>query len=208
MKKVFFPLLVIGLAAGPFAGGSLQAEDRPRVEFHTSMGRMVILLYPEKAPATVSNFLQYVEAGFYDNTIFHRVIPNFMIQGGGFTPELTQKDTREPIPNEADGGLPNERGTVAMARTQDPHSATAQFFVNLVDNPHLDYRAKNVQGWGYTAFGRVVEGMSTVDAIAQVPTKTAGMHQNVPVNPVVIVKAGRLPPGNGDREQKPLQPND
>jgi len=191
MKKIGFLLMIFGLAAGPVAGESPTAEERPRIALLTSKGRIVIELYPEKTPVTVSNFLQYVESGFYDGTIFHRVIPDFMIQGGGFAPEFTQKNTREPIQNEADRGLPNERGTVAMARTSDPHSATAQFFINLVDNPHLDHRAQNAQGWGYTAFGRVVEGMAVVDAIAEVATRSVGMHRNVPVEPVVITEARR-----------------
>jgi len=195
MQKIWIPFLIAGLAAGPAAGESPSTEGRPLVELQTSMGRIVIALYPEKAPATVSNFLQYVEDGFYDGTIFHRVIPDFMIQGGGFTPEFNQKDTREPIRNEADVALRNARGTVAMARTSDPNSATAQFFINLVDNPHLDHRAKNVQGWGYTAFGKVVEGMAVVDAIAGVSTQTAGMHRNVPAEPVVITEVRRMPDG-------------
>lgn len=197
MKNVFVSMLMIGVAAGVATGKPAQNQAHPRVELQTSMGRIVLELFPLKAPETVSSFLQYVEAGYYDGTIFHRVIPDFMIQGGGFTPEMSQKTTRAPVQNEADRALKNERGTVAMARTGDPHSATAQFFINLVDNPHLDHRAKNTQGWGYTAFGRVVEGMAVVDAIARVPTKNAGMHQNVPVEPVVIRNAQRL---SGDAE--------
>lgn len=200
MKNMLIPLLVVGLAAGSAAGDSSQPGDRPRVVLNTSQGQIVVELYPRKAPETVANFLQYVEAGFYDGTIFHRVIPDFMIQGGGFTPEMKSKTTRAPIRNEADRGLTNERGTLAMARTADPHSATAQFFINLADNPHLNHRGKNAQGWGYTAFGRVVEGMAVVDAIAGAPTKTLGMHQNVPVTPVVIREARRLNADGGTDE--------
>lgn len=159
----------------------------PRVRLETSNGTIVIELDQTKAPVTVGNFLDYVKAGFYDGTVFHRVIPNFMIQGGGFTANMEQKPTRGPIVNESTNGLVNKRGTVAMARTSDPNSATAQFFVNIVDNAFLD-KAKAQDGVGYCVFGKVVEGMKVVDAIAAVKTGTAGGNPDVPVQPVVIKK--------------------
>ena len=155
-----------------------------RVEVKTSMGTFTLELYPDKAPKTVANFLQYARSGFYDGTIFHRVIDGFMIQGGGFEPGMRQKAVRDPIPNEAGialkAGLRNETGSIAMARTPNPHSATAQFFINLKDNAFLDFREESAQGYGYTVFGRVVEGMSTVMRIAKVSTATSGPHENVP----------------------------
>jgi len=164
--------------------------QNPRVEFKTSMGSFALELYADKAPKTVANFMQYVNSGFYNGTIFHRVIDGFMIQGGGFEPGMREKTTRPPIENEAGlalkGGLKNELGTVAMARTPNPHSASAQFFINVKDNGFLDYRDSSPQGYGYAVFGRVVEGMDTVMRIAKVPTATAGQHGNVPQKPVVI----------------------
>ncbi|WP_435872029.1 peptidylprolyl isomerase [Kitasatospora griseola] len=159
------------------------------MELHTSLGVIRIELDPDKAPKTVENFLNYVKKGHYDNTIFHRVIPGFMIQGGGFTSDMDQKPTGATIDSEANNGLRNNRGTVAMARTNDPHSASAQFFINLSDNDFLNYTAPTVQGWGYTVFGRVVEGLDVVDKIAAVKTGTRGHHQDVPVEDVVIEKA-------------------
>lgn len=161
----------------------------PRVRLNTSKGGIVLELDAEKAPETTKNFLAYVESGFFDGTIFHRVIPGFMIQGGGFTPDMKQKETRSPIQNEADSGLGNEKGTVAMARTMDPHSATAQFFVNLKDNDFLDHTSKDARGWGYAVFGKVVEGMDVVDAIAGVPTSNRGGHGDVPTEAVLIESA-------------------
>jgi len=158
----------------------------PAVELETSLGPIRIELYPDKAPKTVENFVQYAREGFYDGTVFHRVIPGFMIQGGGFTREMEQKKTREPIANEAQNGLKNSTGTVAMARTPNPHSASAQFFVNLADNEFLDFTAPTPQGFGYTVFGRVTQGMDVVQKIAQVPTGNRAGHQNVPLKPVVI----------------------
>lgn len=155
----------------------------------TNKGTIVLELYPDKAPKTVENFLQYVQDGHYDGSIFHRVIEGFMIQGGGFDAEMQKLSTRDPIPNEADNGLANERGTIAMARTSDPDSATAQFFINTVDNTPLNHTGKTPQGWGYAVFGRVVEGMDVVDAIAGVSTRTVGMFRDVPAEPVVIEKA-------------------
>jgi peptidyl-prolyl cis-trans isomerase B (cyclophilin B) len=166
-----------------------QGQADSRVVLETSKGRIVIELDPGKAPQTVKNFLDYVKAGHYDNTIFHRVIPGFMIQGGGFDSGMRQKPTRPPIPNEADNGLLNSRGTLAMARTSDPNSASAQFFINVVDNTFLNFKSKTTQGWGYAVFGKVVEGKETVDQIKKVATANAGGHQNVPTQPVVIEKA-------------------
>jgi peptidyl-prolyl cis-trans isomerase B (cyclophilin B) len=159
------------------------------VKLHTNHGAIVIELDAEKAPETVANFLAYVESGHYDNTIFHRVIDGFMIQGGGFEPGMKQKATRAPIKNEADNGLQNLTGTIAMARTQDPHSASAQFFINVADNDFLNYRAPNVQGWGYCVFGKVTEGMDVVNAIRTVKTGSKGFHQDVPLEDVIIERA-------------------
>ncbi|GIX22043.1 MAG: peptidyl-prolyl cis-trans isomerase B [Gammaproteobacteria bacterium] len=164
----------------------------PRVALDTTLGRIVIELYPDRAPETVRNFLGYVDEGFYDGTLFHRVIDGFMIQGGGFDREFNRKPTRPPVRNEADNGLSNARGTVAMARTADPHSATSQFFINTVDNRRLDFRAPTARGWGYCVFGRVVEGMEVVDAIGKVPTGSRDGHADVPLDPVVIERATRL----------------
>jgi peptidyl-prolyl cis-trans isomerase B (cyclophilin B) len=156
------------------------------INLHTSLGVIGIELDHARAPTTAANFLQYARDEFYKNTLFHRVIPNFMIQGGGLEKDLNQKPTRDPIPNEADNGLKNLRGTVAMARTSDPHSATAQFFINLKDNDFLDYRNSTSQGWGYCVFGQVAAGMDIVDAIAKLPTTSRRGHQDVPVEEVVI----------------------
>ncbi|MCL6590091.1 MAG: peptidyl-prolyl cis-trans isomerase [Firmicutes bacterium] len=153
----------------------------------TSMGNITLELYPKKAPITVSNFLNYVKSHFYDNTIFHRVIANFMIQGGGFTPGLKQKNTNAPIKNEAGNGLKNLRGTIAMARTSIVDSATCQFFINVVDNPFLDHQNDTPNGFGYCVFGKVTAGMEVVDKIAQVSTQTAGAFQDVPVKDVIII---------------------
>ena len=159
------------------------------IKLTTNHGVITLDLNAEKAPKTVANFIAYVEAGHYDNTIFHRVIKNFMIQGGGFVPGMDQKPTNDPIENEAANGLKNKRGTIAMARTNDPHSATAQFFINVVDNDFLDFRAPSGQGWGYCVFGEVVEGMDVVDKIRAVATGNKGFHQDVPKEDVIIEKA-------------------
>ena len=159
------------------------------VKLTTNHGDIVIELDAEKAPETVKNFLAYVEAGHYDNTIFHRVINGFMIQGGGFEPGMKQKATQAPVKNAANNGLKNEAGTIAMARTQDPHSATAQFFINVADNDFLNFKAENIQGWGYCVFGRVTEGMDVVNAIKGVKTGSSGFHQDVPKEDVVIQRA-------------------
>ena len=165
----------------------------PRVRLATSAGDIVLELYPDKAPRTVENFLQYVKDKHYDGTVFHRVIDGFMIQGGGMTASLQQKPTRAPIPIESTNGLKNERGTVAMARTSNPNSATAQFFINVANNAFLNHTAPTPQGWGYTVFGTVVEGMDVVDKIRSVPTGNQGAHQNVPLTPITINAATVLP---------------
>ncbi|MDQ7989646.1 MAG: peptidylprolyl isomerase [Candidatus Dactylopiibacterium sp.] len=159
------------------------------IKLHTSHGVITLELDAEKAPETVRNFIAYVEAGHYDGTIFHRVIKDFMIQGGGMLPDMSQKETQAAIKNEANNGLKNDRGTIAMARTSDPHSATAQFFINTVDNDFLNFRAENTQGWGYAVFGKVVEGLEVVDKIRAVKTGRSGYHSDVPLEAVVITKA-------------------
>lgn len=181
--------LLITVLAG--SGIARSQEPEPAVILVTTMGEIVLELDADKAPETVENFLQYVDAGFYDGTIFHRVIDRFMIQGGGFTEDMTKKSTRGSIGNEADNGLSNKRGTVAMARRGDPHSASAQFFINTVDNVALDHRDKTAQGWGYTVFGEVVEGMDVVDDISKVKTTSQGSFRDVPREPVIIIEAKR-----------------
>ncbi|MCC6611110.1 MAG: peptidyl-prolyl cis-trans isomerase [Burkholderiales bacterium] len=156
------------------------------VKLHTNFGTITLELDAARAPETTKNFLQYVQDGHYDNTIFHRVIDGFMIQGGGFAPGMKQKPTRAPIKNEAQNGLQNERGTVAMARTGEPHSATAQFFINVADNAFLNHTAPTPQGWGYCVFGRVVDGMDVIERIKGVRTGSSGFHKDVPVEDVVI----------------------
>ncbi|MEK7322996.1 MAG: peptidylprolyl isomerase [Pseudomonadota bacterium] len=169
--------------------GAGAAADQPRVRMQTNMGDIVIELDRAKAPKSVENFLRYVNEGHYDGTIFHRVIPNFMVQGGGYNADFTQKSTHQPIENEANNGLINKRGTIAMARTNDPHSATAQFFINVVDNDFLNFTAPNPRGWGYTVFGTVVEGMDVADKIAKVATGSAGpFPSDAPRQKVVIEK--------------------
>ncbi len=163
-----------------------------KVLLKTNKGDITLTLDSAKAPKTVANFLEYVKKGHYDDTIFHRVIDNFMIQGGGMTAGLKEKSSGAQIENEADNGLKNDRGTVAMARTSDPHSATAQFFINVGDNDFLNHTAKNAQGWGYAVFGKVSDGMDVVDLIRKVKTGNAGYHQDVPTEDVVIEKASVL----------------
>ncbi|AWK43421.1 peptidylprolyl isomerase B [Photorhabdus laumondii subsp. laumondii] len=158
------------------------------VTFHTNFGDIVINTFADKAPVTVENFLNYCRNSFYDNTIFHRVINGFMIQGGGFEPGMKQKPTDAAIKNEANNGLKNNRGTLAMARTNDPHSATAQFFINVVDNDFLNFRSERPDGWGYCVFAEVIEGMDVVDKIKGVSTGRSGMHQDVPLEDVIIEK--------------------
>ncbi len=164
-------------------------STNPHVKLQTNFGDMVIELYQEKAPKTVANFLKYTQEGFYDGTIFHRVINNFMIQGGGFEADMKQKPTHDPIENEANNGLKNDKYTLAMARTSDPHSATAQFFINVADNEFLNFTAPTSNGWGYAVFGKVVEGTDVVDKIKAVKTGNKGFHQDVPVEAVIIEKA-------------------
>ncbi|MGO1249689.1 peptidylprolyl isomerase [Psychrobacter sp.] len=161
----------------------------PVVELDTNMGAIVIELNEEKAPKTVENFLNYVNSGHYSGTIFHRIIDGFMIQGGGMDAEMNEKSTNAPIENEADNGLKNDKGTIAMARTQDPHSATSQFFLNVKDNDFLNHSGKNMQGWGYTVFGKVTSGMDVIEKMRGVPTGRFGMHADVPKEPVVINSA-------------------
>jgi peptidyl-prolyl cis-trans isomerase B (cyclophilin B) len=191
MNMFFRHILLLVLA---FLSFTVQAEGNamPQVKLETSMGDIVIALNDEKAPKTVANFLSYVDSGFYNGTIFHRVIENFMIQGGGFDESFSQKPTQSPVENEADNGLSNTRGSVAMARTSDPHSATAQFFINTVDNGFLDFRGKVPSGWGYAVFGEVVEGMDVVDQIRTVSTTMRGPHQDVPAENVIIISVTRL----------------
>ena len=186
-----FQGLVFACAVGALQA-AYAADALPVVTFETTKGNIDIELYPAEAPKTVENFLAYVKAGQYDGTIFHRVIPDFMIQGGGFTPDMKQKATRPPIQNEAANGLKNELGALAMARTGDPHSATAQFFINLKDNGFLDYPGRD--GWGYAVFGKVVQGLDIVQKIARLPTANSGPHQNVPTTPVLIESVKLLPP--------------
>ena len=163
------------------------------IRMDTSEGSIVLEIYPDKAPTTVANFLKYVDAGFFNNTLFHRVIDDFMIQGGGFTPEYERKQTQAPIMNEADNGMKNKRGTIAMARTFEPHSATAQFFINVKDNDFLDHVNKTPRGWGYCVFGKVVEGMDVVDKIKKVQTGAGGpFRQDVPQQPIIITQVTRL----------------
>ena len=164
----------------------IKAAESPSVIFETSAGDFTVTLNADEAPLTVANFLQYVENGFYNGTIFHRVIGTFMIQGGGFTQDMTKKSTRAPIINEADNGLTNHVGSIAMARTNAPHSATSQFFINVADNRSLNHRGKNSRGWGYAVFGEVTEGMSVIEAIKNVPTGMMAGHRNVPLEPVII----------------------
>lgn len=188
MKKL--PLVAaLGLLFCTVVPPGAGAAEQPRVRMQTNMGDIVIELNHDKAPKTVDNFLRYVKEGHYDGTIFHRVIPGFMIQGGGFAQDYKQKPTHEPINNEADNGLKNKRGTIAMARTSDPHSASAQFFINVVDNDFLDFAEPTTRGWGYTVFGTVIEGMDVADKIAKAPTGSAGpFPKDAPLQPVVIEK--------------------
>lgn len=169
------------------------ANAQTPVRITTNLGAIDLMLDEEKAPQTVANFLKYVDDGFYQGTIFHRVIQGFMIQGGGFSEDLRQKETRAPVVNEANNGLTNDRGTVAMARTNDPHSATAQFFINHIDNPYLNHRGETMRGWGYTVFGKVTDGMDVIDKIAEVKTGPKGpFGSDVPLETVTIVSVTRI----------------
>lgn len=196
-RHTFGALTVLALAANPAAAETKSAKkegaknkmttsQRPVVVIETSKGTIEVELFNDKAPVTVENFLKYVDKGHYSDTIFHRVIPNFMIQGGGMTADMREKPTDKGIKNEADNGMSNKRGTLAMARTNDPHSASAQFFINVKDNGFLDHTSKTPQGWGYAVFGEVKSGMDVVDAIKSVKTTSKMPHDDVPVEPVVI----------------------
>ena len=177
----------------PGLGSRAQAAGgHPVIKLQTSLGDIVLELDAEKAPVTVENFVRYVKDGHYDGTIFHRVIPNFMIQGGGFDADMKQKETRAPIKNEADNGLKNDKYTIAMARTSEPHSATAQFFINVEDNPELDHRDDSAEGFGYCVFGKVEDGMDVVDKIRKLKTKAQGEHEAVPLDMVVITNVSRF----------------
>jgi peptidyl-prolyl cis-trans isomerase A (cyclophilin A) len=189
--KTLLALVGLGAGAALAQAPAGKGAPAPRVVLSTSEGDITLELDAEKAPQTVANFLAYVKAGHYDGTIFHRVIDGFMIQGGGFTPDMKQKPTKAPIALESRNGLKNARGTIAMARTSVPNSATSQFFINVVDNPRLDY--PNPDGHGYAVFGRVVAGMDVVDRIRAAPTGNRDGHQNVPVTPIVIRSAKTVP---------------
>ena len=194
MRSARTPAALAVLALLHLSAGTVAAAQPTRVAFETTHGAFVLELDRDSAPRTAANFLEYVRAGFYRGTIFHRVIAGFMIQGGGYTEGYRQRPTRAPIGNEADRAGGNDRGTIAMARTRDPHSATAQFFINVVDNEFLNHRGKNARGWGYTVFGRVVEGMDTVDRIAALATGSGGpFPKDVPREAVVIRDARILP---------------
>jgi peptidyl-prolyl cis-trans isomerase B (cyclophilin B) len=190
LRTFMASLLILILTATPLLADSKKAP--PKVKLETSMGDIILTLNPEKAPATTANFLAYVRDGYYDGTIFHRVIQGFMIQGGGFDSRMEKKPTRDPIANEAANGLTNTKGTIAMARTADPHSATAQFFINTVDNDFLNHRAKNAKEWGYCVFGSVSQGLAVVQKIEQVTTGKKGIYRDAPTSPVVIKKATLL----------------
>lgn len=191
MRKLLAMCMTLGLlfAAGTLPAHGAEGSGRTLVKLETSMGEIMLELYPDKAPKTVENFLEYVKAGGYDGTIFHRVINGFMIQGGGFEENMKPRPTRAPIRNEANNGLKNAIYTVAMARTGDPHSATNQFFINVANNDFLNYSSASAQGWGYAVFGKVVDGTDVVNKIKAVPTRTVGFHENVPQQPVVITRA-------------------
>lgn len=183
MKKL---LILLTAVITVFTAGKSFAQNNPKILIDTSMGQIEAELYPDKAPVTVQNFLAYVNNKYYDGLIFHRVIDGFMIQGGGMNAELKEKATLNPIKIESDNGLKNTRGTLAMARTNDPNSATSQFFINLVDNPFLDYKAPTMAGYGYAVFGKVTKGQDVVDKIGKVKTGSKGFHQDVPLTPVTI----------------------
>ena len=187
----FMYRLFIALALASVIATTATAADTgaPRVVLDTSQGAITVELFAEQAPLSVANFLDYVRAGYYDDTVFHRVIPGFMVQGGGMTADLIRKPAREPVMNEADNGLANTRGTLALARTQDPHSATSQFFINVVDNGFLDHQSQTARGWGYAVFGRVSAGMDVVDAIAAMPTGVVEGMPDVPIEAIVIKTA-------------------
>ena len=187
-----FSLLIVMCSSAFVAHANQQMENKIMIKLSTSMGEITLELDAENAPITVENFLSYVDSGHYDNTIFHRVIPGFVIQGGGMVSGMQEKQTGKPIQNEADNGLKNLTGAICMARTNDPHSATSQFFINLKDNHFLDHTEKTESGWGYAVFGRVVSGMDVVEKIALVETGNVGYHSDVPLEDVVVEKAEHL----------------
>lgn len=189
MRKSLVFIMLFLITTLSFAKENKMSDSQTKVKLTTSLGSIVIQLNSEKAPVSAANFVTYVKQGFYDGTIFHRVIPGFMAQGGGFDTSFAQKATNAPIKNEADNGLKNKRGTLAMARTNDPNSATAQFFINYKDNSFLDHTSPTPSGWGYAVFGEVVEGLDVVDAMAKQPTGNRGPHQDVPKTDIVIEKA-------------------
>jgi peptidyl-prolyl cis-trans isomerase B (cyclophilin B) len=189
MRKTLVYLMLFLFTTLSFATEKKMSDTQTKVKLTTSLGAIVIQLDNAKAPVSAANFADYVKSGFYDGTIFHRVIPGFMAQGGGFDTGFNQKETKAQIKNEADNGLKNKRGTLAMARTNDPNSATAQFFINLKDNSFLDHTSPTPNGWGYAVFGEVVEGMDVVDAMAKQSTGNRGGHQDVPKTDIVIEKA-------------------
>lgn len=198
LVSVLLAFAALGLMFSPFSNANASdlsdeiAKNNPQVLIQTNMGNITVELFPDKAPKTVANFLRYVNEHFYDGTIFHRVIPTFMIQGGGFTPDLQKKPTHAPIPNEADNGLRNRIGTLAMARTNDPNSATAQFFINVAQNTFLDFREKTARAWGYAVFGRVIKGMRVVNHIRLVKTGFKNGMGDVPLQPVIIEKVTQI----------------
>ena len=192
MKHITALLLSFLYLIVPFSvmadGQATKGDKSVTVRMQTNKGEIVLELYADKAPETVENFIGYAKSGFYDGTIFHRVIPGFMVQGGGFEPGMKEKETKAPIKNEADNGLTNDLGTIAMARTPDPHSASSQFFINGKDNDFLNYSSQTAQGWGYCVFGKVTEGIEVIQSIEKVSTGTSGGHGDVPVDDVVIEK--------------------
>lgn len=187
--RVFILFMMLSLTTLSFATENKMSDTQTKVKLITTLGEIVIQLNPEKAPVSSANFLTYVNEGFYNGTIFHRIIPGFMAQGGGFDASFSQKAVHAPIKNEANNGLSNNRGTIAMARTPDPDSATAQFFINYKDNSFLNHTSPTPNGWGYAVFGEVIEGMDVVDAMAKQPTGNRGPHQDVPKTDIVIEKA-------------------
>ena len=189
MRKIILFMILLLTSTLSFATEKTMSDTPTKVKLTTNLGEIIIQLDAEKAPVSSANFLTYVNEGFYNGTIFHRIIPDFMAQGGGFDTSFNQKAVHAPIKNEADNGLKNTRGTLAMARTNDPNSATAQFFINLKDNTFLNHTGKNASGWGYAVFGEVIEGMDVVDAMAKQPTGNRGGHQDVPKTDIIIEKA-------------------
>lgn len=188
IKWIMVSVVLLGFFAASGSAENACQKDLVYAEIVTNQGTIEVELWADKAPKTVENFVQYIESGFYAGTVFHRVIDGFMIQGGGMTKDLSEKNTKQPVVNEATNGQKNKRGTLAMARTSDVHSATAQFFINLVDNSFLDHRDQSSSGYGYAVFGRVIDGMDVVDRIAKVQTGNKGYHQDVPTSPIVIEK--------------------